>query len=134
MMELSNDLFVGVKKIDEQHQELVNRINAVTSMGLKAASKAEIQKTLDLLSEYIVEHFKDEEALQEQSGYPKLEEHKLMHKAYIARINELKKEFAANGPSPRFSLSLSESVISWIVKHIKFADADFGRFYNSNKC
>jgi len=133
MMELSKDLLVGVKKIDEQHQELINRINTVTSMGLKAASKEEIQKTLDLLSEYVIEHFRDEEALQMQSGYPKLEEHKLMHKAYLARLDELKKDFASNGPSPRFSLSLSESVISWIVKHIKFADASFGRFYNSSK-
>ena len=133
MMELSKNLLVGVKKIDEQHQELVNRINAVTGMGLKAASKEEIQKTLDLLSEYVVKHFRDEEALQEQSNYPKREEHKLMHKAYLAKIDELKNEFAANGTSPRFSLSLSESVISWIVKHIKFADADFGKFYNSSK-
>lgn len=119
---------VGIAKIDSQHRELIDRINAVTLMGSKSFSKDETQKTLDLLGEYIVKHFADEEALQQQSNYPKYEWHKKQHQIYIDEFNKLKSEFTVNGSSTKFTLALSKSIIAWIVKHIKFADAELGRY------
>jgi hemerythrin len=133
MITLSKDMETGVAKIDAQHKELVDRINAVTAMGAKSATKEETQKTLDLLGEYIVKHFNDEEALQQQSGYPKYEAHKGQHQQYVAEFQKLKKEFMTNGQSPKFTLDLSNSIISWIVKHIKSVDVEFGKFYNTKK-
>jgi hemerythrin len=120
---------VGVQKIDAQHKELVDRLNAVTAMGTKSVSKEETQKTLDLLGEYIVKHFGDEEALQKQSGYPKYEWHKGQHQIYIGEFAKLKKEFMANGVSARFTLDLNNSIINWIVRHIKTVDVEFGKHY-----
>jgi hemerythrin len=133
MITLSKDMETGVAKIDAQHRELVDRINAVTAMGAKSATKEETQKTLDLLGEYIVKHFSDEEALQEQAGYPKYEWHKGQHQQYVAEFQKLKKEFMTNGQSPKFTLDLSNSIINWIVKHIKSVDVEFGKFYNTKK-
>jgi len=39
MITFSKDLEIGVSLIDEQHKELVDRLNAVTYMGLKSTSK-----------------------------------------------------------------------------------------------
>jgi hemerythrin len=133
MITLSKDMETGVARIDAQHRELVDRINDVTAMGAKSASKEETQKTLDLLGEYIVKHFSDEEALQQQSGYPKYEWHKGQHQQYVAEFQKLKKEFMTNGQSPKFTLDLSNSIINWIVKHIKSVDVEFGKFYNTKK-
>lgn len=133
MITLSKDMETGVAKIDTQHKELVDRLNAVTSMGAKSASKEETQKTLDLLGEYIVKHFRDEEALQKQSGYPKYDWHKAQHQLYIAEFQKLKNEFVANGSSPRFTMDLSNSIIVWIVRHIKSVDVEFGEFYKAQK-
>jgi hemerythrin len=132
MLTLSKDMEVGVAKIDSQHKELINRINAITSMGAKSASKEETQKTLDLLGEYIVKHFADEEALQRQSKYPKYEWHRAQHQFYISEFQKLKKEFATNGHSPRFTLDLSNSIINWIVRHIKSVDVELGKFLKAN--
>ncbi len=131
MITLTKDMEVGVPKIDAQHKELINRLNAVTAMGAKSVSKEETQKTLDLLGEYIVKHFGDEEALQRQSGYPKYEWHKGQHQIYIAEFQKLKREFAANGVSAKFTLELNSSIINWIVRHIKNVDAEFGKYYSA---
>ena len=128
MIILSKDMEVGVEKIDKQHKELINRLNAVVSMGLKAISKEETQKTLDLLGDYIVKHFTDEEVLQRQSGYPKYEWHRVQHQIYINEFKKLKAEFAANGYSPKFTLDLNSSIIGWIVKHIKSVDVELGKY------
>ena len=131
MIALSKSMEVGVSKIDTQHKELIDRINAVSAMGLKAASREETQKTLDLLGAYIIKHFSDEEALQKQSNYSKYEWHKGQHASYIAEFNKLKNEFTANGHSPMFTLTMNNSIINWIVKHIKSADVELGKHLKS---
>lgn len=128
MITLTKDMEVGVPKIDAQHKELVNRLNAVVSMGAGAVSKEETQKTLNFLGEYIDRHFADEEALQKQSGYPKYEWHKAQHKIYIDEFQKLKKEFAENGVSVKFTLDLNNSIVNWIVRHIKTVDVEFGKY------
>ena len=131
MIALTKDMQVGVPKIDEQHKELIDRLNKVTSMGAKSVSKEETQRTLDLLGEYIVKHFGDEEALQRQSGYPKYEWHKGQHQIYVGEFKKLKSEFLANGISVKFTLDLNNSIINWIVRHIKSVDVEFGKYYRS---
>ena len=133
MITITKDMETGIPRIDAQHKELVDRLNAVTSMGTKSVSKEETQKTLDLLGEYIVKHFRDEEALQKQSGYPKYEWHKGQHQHYVAEFQKLKKEFSTNGHSAKFTLDLSNSIINWIVRHIKSVDVEFGKHFNSQK-
>jgi len=133
MLVLTKDMETGISKIDAQHKELVDRINAITSMGTKSVSDEETKKTLDLLGAYIVKHFNDEEALQKQSNYPKYDQHRELHKLYIGEFEKLKKEFAQNGHSAKFTLALSNSIINWIVRHIKSVDAEFGKFYTAQQ-
>ena len=133
MITITKEMETGILLIDTQHKELVDRLNAITSMGMKSVTREETQKTLDLLGDYIIKHFNDEEALQKQSGYPKYELHKAQHQIYIGEFQKLKNEFMSNGHSARFTLDLSNSIITWIVRHIKSSDVDFGKHYNSNK-
>lgn len=133
MIALTKDMEVGVAKIDTQHRELLDRLNAVTSMGVKSVSKEETKKTLDLLSDYVIKHFSDEEALQKESNYPKYSWHKGQHQLYISEIARLKKEFMANGVSAKFTLDLNNSIVNWIVRHIKTVDVEFGKYYQSQK-
>ena len=128
MIKFTDDLIVGVGNIDEQHKELFERINAVSSLGAKSISKEETDKTIKMLGDYIIKHFRDEEMLMQSRNYPKLDGHKQLHAQYIQSFNTLKVEYAANGPSAAFTLQLNKSIIEWIVKHIRSADMDFSRF------
>ena len=133
MITISKDMEVGIDIIDEQHRELVNRINAVTSMGAKSVSDEETQKTIDLLGEYIIKHFTDEENLQKKYNFPKYEWHKEQHKILTNAYTDIKKEYAQTGPSPKFTLDMSNMIINWIIRHIKSADIEFGKYYRSQK-
>jgi len=133
MITLTKDMEIGVAKIDEQHKELVDRINTITSMGLKSVSKEETQKTLDLLGWYVVQHFGDEEALQRKCNYPRYEWHRQIHKDFIVDFTKIKEDFEKNGPSIKFTVELNNRIVKWIVSHIKNVDAEFGKFYVSQK-
>ena len=132
MITLTKDMETGVAKIDEQHKELVKRLNAAISMGTKSVSKEETEKTLNFLGDYIVKHFSDEEALQRQCNYPKYDWHKEQHRIYVDDFKKLKEEFAANGPSAKFTVSLNTSLMNWIVKHIKTVDVELGKYYREH--
>ena len=128
MVTLSKDMEVGVLEIDSQHKELVDRLNSLLSMGHDAVSNEETQRTMDMLEEYIIKHFADEEELQKKNNYPEYESHKKMHKLYIDEFEKLKKEFADNGHSLKFTMDLNNSLVNWIVKHIKSEDVKLGKF------
>jgi hemerythrin len=126
---MTPDLVVGVKLIDDEHKELFDRINAVLTMGTKSFTDEETKKTLKMLGDYIHEHFADEEVLQQKCGYPKYTWHKGQHAIYINEFNKLKHEFEKNGASPAFSLALNNSIVGWILRHIKTVDVELGKFY-----
>ena len=132
MIQLSKDMEVGVVEIDAQHMELVNRLNALLSMENNVDSKEESQKTLNMLEEYIIKHFSDEEELQKKNKYPEYEAHKKLHQSFIDEFEKLKKEFEVNGHSLKFTMDLNNSLINWIVKHIKSADVELGKFLKNN--
>jgi hemerythrin len=131
MINFTPDLLTGVSAIDEQHKELINRINAVVSMGTKSVSKEEIEETLNMLSDYVKKHFNDEETLQRKSGYPKYDTHRQLHQQYISEIQRLKSEYVKNGPTVQITLQINKSIIEWIVKHIKNVDVELGKFLKS---
>jgi hemerythrin len=87
---------------------------------------------LDFLGEYIVKHFGDEEVLQKQFGYSKYEWHRGQHKFYIGEFQKLKKEFAASGVSAKFTLDLNNSIVNWIVRHIKSVDVELGKYIQAH--
>jgi hemerythrin len=131
-LKLTSDMLTHVPAIDEQHQELFNRINSLLALGLKAG-KEETEKTLDFLGNYIIKHFGDEEMLHLKSDYPKRTWHHEQHQKYIESFKQLKAEYAQSGASLQFTQRLDKSIIDWIVQHIKSADAEFGKFVNSQK-
>ena len=129
---LTKDMETGVAKIDEQHIELINRTNELMLMGPKSASNEEIEKTLNLLSNYVVKHFTEEEELQMQSNYPKYEMHKGLHSDFVKEIKKIRDKFQKSGTSTELCLEITQTIIGWLVKHIKSVDVEFGRYYKEN--
>lgn len=130
MITFTQDMKTGIARIDAQHRELCDRINAVITAGANAVTKNETEKTLAFLSEYVIRHFSDEEKLQQESRYPEMAAHKAQHQAFIASLKQLSNEFTANGPSAKFTLAVNQSVIDWLVKHIRNVDMKFAQYYN----
>jgi hemerythrin len=131
MLNLSKDMETGVEKIDAQHRELINRINSLLAVENEPVSEEKTQKTIDYLAEYVVKHFRDEEELQVKSKYPNYAEHKKKHALFVEEFTQLEKEFAGKSHSMEFTMKLNSTLITWIVKHIKGDDVEFGKFYKA---
>jgi hemerythrin len=133
MITLAEDMKIGVELIDIQHQELIDRLNSVANIGIESISKEETQKTLNFLSEYVLQHFRDEEELQRLFKYPKYEEHRKLHQDYIREFSIIKQEFEANGYSSELTIDLVKSIMTWVIRHIRVDDMEFGAYYKTKK-
>ena len=117
-----DNLVTGNKTIDTQHKELIDRI-----------------KMLDYLDEYTDFHFKEEEKLQEKSGYPEREKHYEKHEEFKKTIQELYEYLQEyEGPTDRFSELVQKNVIDWLFGHIKTYDRSVAKFIfmkqNPDRC
>lgn len=126
-------LAVGVKIIDEQHQELFRRVNSLLEAMMQAKGKEEVGKLLSFLKDYVVEHFGAEQALMVQYRYPELAKHKVQHDAFVKTFLEVHSEFEQKGPSAGMAIKLNSFVGAWLRDHIGTTDRALGQFLRSVK-
>jgi hemerythrin len=130
-MEWTQDLSVGVKEIDDQHKELIRRMNGFFDAMKSGNKEQEILKMLDFLADYVVTHFRDEERLQFSNGYPKYQEHRQMHKDFIADVTQMRSDIQKTGFTAATSSLISTTLVAWLTLHIKKADKEVGAYIRS---
>ena len=89
VMTFDDNLITGNKTIDEQHKELIDRIQQFVSACESEDARVKAIKMLDYLDEYTEFHFKEEEKLQKDVGYPGLEEHIKKHEEFRHTVKVL---------------------------------------------
>ena len=82
-------LETGNELIDQQHQELIDRVNKLLESCYMGTEKRTAIQTLNFLLDYTEFHFKAEEKLQEDAGYPGLEAHREQHQTFVKAVHEL---------------------------------------------
>lgn len=80
------------------------------------------------LDAYILSHFSAEEELMAKQGYPGLFEHRSQHAWFVARLAELKSTLEKEGPSFPLVIDATQTLLDWIVDHIRNTDLRFGDF------
>lgn len=126
-----DSLVTGNEMIDSQHKELIDKINAllVACENEGTNTKAAALETLNYLAEYTQFHFRAEEALQEEIGYPGIEEHKKKHKELEQVVEELHDMLEEQeGPSAAFVEQVQKNVIKWLYEHIKGFDRSVAEY------
>lgn len=132
----TEELSVGIEKIDKQHQELFNRINRLVDAIKQHRCKEEIDNTIKFLDDYAREHFADEEKYMKESSYQELLAHRSHHARYLENLAELKKEAGLpriQGGSYDLSVMTNQIVVDWIVDHIMKLDKKFGAFIKTGR-
>jgi hemerythrin-like metal-binding protein len=132
-MKWTEDLSVGIEEIDEQHKELISRINDLVDSVRQHVCKYKIGDVIKFLEEYIFVHFGDEEGLMKKYGYPDYPAHKAQHEYFIREFAALKKELEKlEGGKKRGSYDLSVEtnriVVDWILDHIAKVDKRLGAY------
>jgi hemerythrin len=131
VMEWTEDLAIGVERLDSQHKELFNKINHLVAAIKEAKCKYIIDGTIKFLEDYATIHFAEEERCMEESGYEECQKHKEHHASFLVALLELRKEAALPrkaDSSYDLCVATNQVVVDWIAAHIMQYDRRFGEF------
>jgi hemerythrin len=127
-MQWTPELSVGVTEIDDQHKELIKRLNALGDAMMKGMGKDEIGRLLDFLGTYVVSHFGTEERHMARTNYPSLADHKAQHAALIADFTKFRSQFNDAGANLSLVLGLNAKLVDWLKTHICGTDKQLGAY------
>ncbi|MCB1316255.1 MAG: bacteriohemerythrin, partial [Leptospiraceae bacterium] len=125
-----NDSFsVGVPEMDDQHRNLFDILNELNAAMNANKSRETIESIIAQLSEYIVNHLRDEEQLLRKYNYPDLAKHEQSHKKFVEKVNELTGALLQDD-SRILGYDIMNFVGDWLVSHIQKVDRQYGAFIN----
>jgi len=124
----TESLAIGHRVIDEQHRELIDRFRFLLEACKAGKGKERIAELFGFLDSYVVSHFRAEEQLMAEHDYPGLAEHKSQHAWLVGKVAELKGVLLADGPSFNLVVEANQTLLNWIVEHIRNTDVRLARF------
>ncbi|WP_165840015.1 transporter substrate-binding domain-containing protein [Motiliproteus coralliicola] len=122
-LQWKNEYSSGSDAVDGQHQHLFEEANRMIELMVEGADKAQVTTQIGQLLEFIEEHFRDEERLLEEVGYPEANTHANEHQVLIRRGYELLSDFNRGLiDNNRIIYYLTQEVIT---NHLLISDARF---------
>ncbi len=116
-MPWNQELVLGIASIDEQHRELVDRINALNEQigNPKAAGPL-----LEDLVDAAMNHFIAEEELLKRHGYAQADAHTQAHSGETSKLVELLDQIHADAAA--FKPAHLAALKDWLTQHILVDD------------
>jgi len=117
----TEDLWVGIAEIDEQHAELFKRIKSLNTV-VKSSDIQDVGKMMDFLSAYIETHFSMEEKLMEENRYPYRDEQIRQHRQFVKKLDDLQKQYYQDISDQRLARHIITWLSHWLIRHIANID------------
>ncbi len=117
---------VGIAAIDDQHREIIGRVNLIADAVDQGAQHDEVKEMMEDLILFACEHFALEERLMTEYGFPDLEEHIAEHLGLLQQLNNLRN--ALSTPNPAKAALVSAFITDWAEQHILQSDKEIGAF------
>jgi hemerythrin len=141
-MVFGSSLKLHIFEVDEEHRELVSRINRIAaSAGLHALWHSQpnreqpsidctlISTLLNDLDSKVHDHFASEEAFMQEARYHDLEEHKREHLMLQAELKGFTQAVCKG--EERVDTDAIIALKHWLIGHIIGADKEFAKFYHA---
>ena len=112
---------LGIPIIDEQHRGLVSAINSFHYFIKEGHGDMAIRPIIMTLVQYIDIHFRTEEPLMRDSGFPDVEEHIARHRKLTQRTQKIAQEALAEGNA----YVALEFLKDWWLGHINSIDRQY---------
>ncbi len=123
---------LGVPLIDTQHRELFMRVDAFMQTLRSPVSWEEkvdkVNETLAFMKDYVVTHFRDEEAYQKKIGYPGLEEHTAIHSGMVAYVVEVATQYEQEGYNEKLMQQFGGKLLAWLINHVASEDQQISSY------
>jgi hemerythrin-like metal-binding protein len=90
---------------------------------MKGQAALQLAQTLYRLADYTEKHFRNEEALMRDAGYPELAEHSRVHRAMTEKVRRLREQVAAG--DARITAEVLNFLTAWLSEHILKTDMKY---------
>jgi len=111
---------VGDPTLDAQHKQIIAIVSDLYTAIEEGRDRDVLKPLLDRLSRYVVAHFKYEEQIMEEHGYPGLAQHKALHDRLRRRTTDLRTHVSlVTGPD------LLHFLKEWWIEHIQHQDKQY---------
>ena len=122
----TQQMSVGMAKIDKEHQGLFDIINQLHTAMLAGRGNKTLRPVLAHLAEYTKFHFGHEEELLRMHGYLGLADHLKLHETFRTKVGELGAQVKVG--TVALSVSTLEFLRDWLSKHILGVDMQYKDF------
>jgi hemerythrin len=130
LIEWSAALETGDARIDEQHRTLVKAFNDLEDALARRRGREAASRTLLFLVGYTTEHFRMEEELMDDAGFPDAGRHKRFHHDLVVKLSALLTSYTQG------SATLNPDVMGflegWLVEHILGEDLRLAEFLRAH--
>lgn len=113
---------LGHTEIDAQHRKLFDLVNHFDDV-VQMDRPAELVQIVDDLIASTLEHFRFEEGVMEQIGFPDRSGHLKMHEELIGQLRQMRAKLRSGGHVSAKSVAMS--LVDWLTYHILREDMEF---------
>lgn len=120
----TKEYYTGIELVDAQHArlfEIINEADELIKAELLHDKYDEIVHILNVLKEYTVTHFADEEAYMESIAYEGLEAQRLAHMSFVDMLNQVNLD-SVDDNQQKYLEELVEYLKNWLIVHILKVD------------
>lgn len=125
---------IGVELIDQQHEELFHRVTEfIETLRSPVEWSDKVEKvnfTLEFMKDYVVSHFRDEEAYQKKIGYHDLQNHIKVHQDMVQYVTDVAQQYEEMGYHEQLMQQFAGKLLAWLINHVTCEDqkiADYVR-------
>jgi hemerythrin len=108
----------GVASIDEQHRELIAKINELYRIHQAGATVEDIKVILKYLGNFAKKHFQEEEELMEKFKCPTRSTNCSAHARFLQDYQELVSNFSIEQDADQTASEIERMAARWLVSHI----------------
>jgi hemerythrin len=123
-------LTVGVKQFDNDHAHLFELLNKIYTASTDDNRSVNLETIVDELLRYANYHFRAEELLLKNSGYPDLPVQEKEHEHFVFRVLEFKRDLVSGNSPP--TTSLVWFLGNWLLHHIMEVDKKYSAHLSQN--
>ena len=124
--EWADDMVIDNGPIDNDHRGLVDLVNQLHTATSQGSGNEVVDKILEQLIAYTVDHLQREEQLMASIQFPNLVPHKMGHDKFMVKIRDLKQKYDAG--SITVAAQLSTVLRDWLSLHIRRSDREIKVF------
>lgn len=129
ILEWTEKYSINIIEMDAQHKRLVGFINDVWDAKQEDKDHKILKNVLDELLDYTGTHFKREEELMKQHGYPGYEEHKKEHSSLFEGVLYMRKIYDSGHKDTYDKIVLYLG--NWLMTHEISLDKKYAVHLNS---